>query len=70
MARIIPELFESIPEMVQAFATILGASVPQAILVLCGALLVGVSVLIMGYLTAGAIVSPLVSVSPRGREYQ
>ncbi len=70
MARILPELLESIPEMVQAFATILEASVPQAVLVLCGAVLIGFSVLIMGYLAAGAIVSPVVSASPRGREYQ
>lgn len=70
MARILPELLESIPEMGQAFATVIGASAPQAVLVLCGAALVGVSVLIMGYLTAGALVSPVMPSSPRGREYQ
>lgn len=70
MARILPELLESIPEMGQAFADIMGASVIQAVLVICGAVLVGVSVLIMGYLTAGALISPVMPTSPQSREYQ
>lgn len=70
MARILPELLESIPEMFQAFATVLGSSAEQAVLLVCGGILIGVSVLIMGYLTAGALVSPVMPTSPRGREYQ
>lgn len=70
MARILPELLESIPDMGQAFADIIGASAPQAVLVISGAVLIGVSVLVMGYLTAGALISPVTPASPHGREHQ
>lgn len=70
MARILPELLESIPEMFQAFAEILGSTGEQAVLLICGAILVGVSMLVMGYLTAGALVAPVMPTSPRGREHR
>lgn len=50
-----------------AFGEILGSSPEQAVLLLCGGLLVGVSVLVMGYLAVGALLRPLGELPSPGR---
>lgn len=67
MTRIIPKLLGSIPEMGQAFGEILLSSPEQAVLLVCGGLLVGVSVLVLGYLAVGALVRPLGGLPSPGR---
>ncbi len=70
MTAILPELIASIPEMAQAFAELFGASAPQAALMAVGGVLVGVSVLVFGYITLGAVSSMLLPTPGRGRTHQ
>ncbi|WP_330631032.1 hypothetical protein [Halocatena halophila] len=70
MTELLPELVASIPEMAQEFAALFSASAPQAALMAVGGILVGVSVLVFGYLTLGAVSTLLLPTPGRGRTHQ
>jgi hypothetical protein len=59
MAGIFTKLLGSIPKVVNSFVDILVMSPIQAVLLIMGGILVAVSVIIMGYLTLGALSRPL-----------
>jgi hypothetical protein len=59
MANILTKLLGSIPDLINNFADILMMSPIQAVLLIMGGILVAVSVVIMGYLTLGALFRPL-----------
>ncbi|MFC6960975.1 hypothetical protein [Halocatena marina] len=67
--NILSELLGSIPQLIQEFAGILQASSPQAVLLIVGGLFVTFSVVIMGYLTAGALLRPIGGLPSQGRSY-
>ncbi|WP_458206868.1 hypothetical protein [Haladaptatus sp. NG-SE-30] len=57
-------LVHNITEMIRLFTEIATASPVTALLVLAGAILVGLPVLVFGYLALGGLVSPLIPDSP------
>lgn len=71
MASTLSKLLGSIPRLVQEFASVLQASPEQAVLLICGAILVLFSVAVFGYLTLGAFLRPVGSLlTPRrGKQY-
>ncbi|MFD1511676.1 hypothetical protein [Halomarina rubra] len=76
MQNALVELFESIPEMIQAFADIAfgvgagGVDPFQLTLLLSGSLFVGISVVFFGYLVFGALVRPLGNLPTPGRGHR
>jgi membrane-bound ClpP family serine protease len=59
MANILIKLLESIPQLVNEFAKILTMSPVQGILLVVGGLLLAFSIIVMGYLTLGALFRPV-----------
>lgn len=70
MANILTELLGSIPKLVNNFADILMMSPIQAVLLIMGGILLAVSVVIMGYLTLGALFRPLSGLGAAGQRQQ
>jgi Fe2+ transport system protein B len=59
MANILIELLRSIPQLVNEFGKVLTMSPVQGILLIVGGILVAFSVIVMGYLTLGALLRPV-----------
>lgn len=64
---VLTKLVNSIPEMLKAFGEVLVMSPQQALLVLIGGLLIAISVGLLGYLTLGALLSPIGGLPSPGR---
>jgi hypothetical protein len=67
MAGILTKLLGSIPQLIQNFANIFQMSVVQAVLLLCGAVVLAFAVIVFGYLTLGAVLRPVGGLPAIGR---
>lgn len=67
MAGILTKLLGSIPQLIQNFASIFQMGVVQAVLLVCGAILVAFAVIVLGYLTLGAVLRPVGGLPTIGR---
>lgn len=64
---VVTELINSVPKMIDAFGDVLTMSPQNTLLVLLGGLLIGISAGLLGYLTLGALLSPIGGLPSPGR---
>jgi hypothetical protein len=70
MAGILTELLGSIPQLIQKFIEVLQMSAPQAVLIIVGGIFLAFSIIVLGYLTLGAILRPIGGLPTPGRGQQ